>query len=173
MTHDSREKFWMFYTRDMREELYLYAFTDKKSLAENFKKTRHMSNFYIKSCRLDRHDYNDLIRHHMTCELELVKINLPSEKKHIEQEIALTMSERMFLMRERSLIRNETIHQYTIFDANLLVPKYRIALETLGYYHFYKFFNDGESYNDWDKRIVVDDFALLMSAYGWTFKEAE
>ena len=175
MTHDSKEKFWLFYLNDPKKDYPLYAFTNDSALAKNFKMSRCMDHFYEKKASLDRTDYSNLIKKHMRAELQLFEGHVKTGKSQRSSSwsLALTKQEVLHIMQNTSLYLHEKLYQLVWSDPYLFKRKYLKALDKLGYVALHEYINSGDnSYTrQFEERILSNDLEFLLEEYGWTFIE--
>lgn len=176
MTHDNKKKFWFFYTKydayGENDDFELYAFTDNKEIAQSFKDTRCMDKFYLKTAKLDRQNYNELIRHHMMCELSYhegnCKIDFSNKLK--KYKMAITKREEQRLLRDISLFMHEKLYGCVWKDIWCLADKYIDALTLLCYPGLQSYITLGENpiHQSVEDAILCNDINLLFDQINWT-----
>lgn len=176
MTHDNKTKFWLFYTKydahGSNEDYELYAFTDNNEMAKSFKETRCMAKFYMKTVKLDRMNYNELIRHHMMCELEFYEGNckLESSNKIKKYIMAITKREKQRLLTDITLVLHENLYYYVWDNISILNDEYLNALALLGYPGLQTFIYYGENpvKQSIEDSLVCNDINLLLGQISWS-----
>ena len=175
MTHDSKEKFWLFYYREETGELTLYAFTNDKKMAKEFTRSRS-DRFYTKKFVLGRHEYNILMRQYMSCELEWFTGKMRGKDgKAVDWTMPITYEEKLAVMRGRTTVCNEILYQSTELDVSFFREEFVEALNTLGYNdirNYYKI-GDEESYRIFREKFIPNDLAFILDKYGYTFERGD
>lgn len=175
MTHENKQKFWLFYTRgDINPSEYqLYAFTDDKSLAKKFIESRCMDRFYQKVVKMDRMNYSELIRSHMTCELELYEglCILDSSSTCHKFSLPLTKYEKRRILTDESIILHEKLYSHVWADISILKDEYIEALWVLGYpaLQTYIKFGDNPIHKSVEDALIPNDMNFLLDVCGWSF----
>lgn len=171
--------FYLFYIISNRgfygtDQYDIYAFTDNKKIANNFKKTRNMKKFFCKKKKLDREEYNELIRHYMENELEMFEGTTKGKHYTIETfSLVITRREKRTCQSMGSLILNENLYQYAWGSPNVFKDKYKNALKHLQYESINLYLDLGDEFDGYVEDIVEnmfpDDFNILMDQFGPTF----
>lgn len=172
-------QFYLFYLLDENgcygtDQYDVYAFTDSKKLAREFKKTRNMKMFFCKKQKLDRAAYNDLIRYYMENELEMYEGTTTGEHYTIEVfKLPITRREKRTCQSLGSLAMNEQLYLYAWKSPRLFKDKYRKALDVIQYTGVNIYLTEGDEYNGYMEDIIEemfpDDFNILMDQFGQTF----
>ena len=165
---DKKRKYWLFYiiNKDVadRNNAFvndIYAFTDSIDIAENFINTRNMSVFYTKTEKLSASDVKELIRHYMTCELEIFSGTTRTNKYKLNGfKIALTRRERQFVQTKASLTLHEEIYQYVWKNVNPFKQKYLEALKILLYKDLQKYITDGD--DETEGYLYSNDLTIII-----------
>lgn len=176
MTHDNKKKFWFFYTKyDLygeNEDYELFAFTDDTEIVKSFKETRCMDKFYMKTVKLDRMNYNELIRHHMMNELLFWEGNcrIDSTNKVEKYKIAITKREEQRLLTDISLLLHEKLYHHVWDHIEILDDKYIDALALLGYPGLQTFVKFGKNpiSQSIEDSLICNDINLLIDQIGWS-----
>ena len=175
MTHENKKKFWFFYVKEANEEsnaYELYAFTDSKNIAEEFMRTRCMSKFYKKIVKVDRLNYNHLIKNHMMCELEYHEgVCRTNSNKFCTYKLPVTKYENRRIMADESIFLHETLYTYVWYDINFLKKKYIEALWTLGYTMLNSYVKYGQNliHDKIEDNMIPNDMNFLLNVCGWTY----
>lgn len=196
---------WALATKDpyfMKDTPVLYAWTDNKDYAAEFKKQRDMKKFIFKEFSMTEEEYKNSWRLGLSYSnftaFHLSKIQLhtasdPLVDLRVKVDILGTWYEETSVVLKGDKIWD--LYPGVFVDVQILNDKYLKALETLGYMKFYKFFcKDKEKYDDrfYDPYyssyedpdgFVCDDFrhsyklnevAIFLKLFGDTFsKNAE
>lgn len=176
MTHDNKMKFWFFYTKnnsDDDSQYELYAFTNDHKLAKAFMKSRCMDKFYMKTSKLDRHDYNELIRYHMLAELSLFEGNcrLKGSVKPEPFQLPLTKRECMRVRNGQTLYLHEYLFRYVWDNIGVLKDEYLEALAILGYPKLQTFIHYGDNpiSRSIEDSLISNDMNIILEEFGWSF----
>lgn len=177
MTHENKMKFWFFYTKeDPTQEnspYELYAFTNDSSIAKEFIKSRCMDKFYAKTKKLDRQNYNELIRHHMTAELSMFKgkCRMSKSVKPLDFELPITKREKTKIIQNQSIYLHEYLYRYVWDDIGILKDKYLEALATLGYpmLQTFIYYGDNPISRSVEDSMLANDMNILLEEFGWSF----
>lgn len=177
MTHENKEKFWFFYTKENPDDdnspYMLYAFTDNADLAKQFMKSRCMEKFYLKTGKLDRANYNELINHHLQSELHLYEgyCRLDSSMKANKFELPLTLREELRVMQNKSIYLHEKLFRYVWDKIGILKDKYLEALVVLGYpmLQTYVFYGENPISRTVEDALLGNDMNILLEEFGWSF----
>ena len=176
MNPNKKRKIWIFYLleEDHGTDKYdIYAFTDNISYVEGFVKTRNMSKFYMKACKLDKAEYNDLIRHYMNSELDIFEGHTKTSNKYKskEFEIVLTRREKIQMQSISSLYINDYIYKNVWDSPFVFKKKYQKALDILKYSGLHDFVVNGvDSYMSVEEVLTADDFNFILNTYGNLFQ---
>lgn len=169
-------KFWIFYHRNIDDfdELgpyEIYAYTNNKDLAKNFKDTRNMNNFYLKKMDLDRKEYNDLYRNYMNQILEWFTGTTRDNTGIMEFSIALTRQESIFTTNQATLMLHESLYRYAWFPIDPLKKEYKKALNILNYQGIRDYILRGETdtHIELIQKMHTDDLRLILNNYGDLF----
>lgn len=162
-------KYWLFFSKETTD---IYAFTDNRKTANNFKKTRNMKKFICKKCELDRKSINELIKYYMTSELKMFEGMTKNDKYEYKQfSIALTTFETHDCEVMSSLLSSDILSRYAFENIIFLKDKYKNALYKLLYNVVHDYINGSEdSYNIMQDFIYPDQFNIIMDRYGDLFK---
>lgn len=174
-----KNKFWIFYiiNKSIAENNGefvndVYAFTNDIELAENFINTRNMEIFYAKYVKLNKSEYNDLIRHYMTCELEWFKGTTKNKKYKIKPiKVALTRKEKMRIQSMASLTLHEEIYKYVWKNIFPFKFEYIKALKVLLYLDLQRYITDGEELES--HSIYSNDLAIIIGNIRELFIDSE
>lgn len=188
-------KVYLFYLDNLPEyadsHKRLYAFTDKKELADEFMKTRDMEKFLLVKDDLSKEEYRFLKDKFRGCIITKTQFRTRSTEAFgestlvdvvctwSEEESVLKNSERMWEQESKCLI-----------DSTMLKDEYIQALEKLLYIKFYGFYNPSitndyfyEPYytaygpvenfilEDFKNNYVYDELMLFLKFFKCTFKE--
>lgn len=155
---------YLFYKKSPKEfdtNPILYAFTNNKDFASDFKKYRNMNKFiFRKETDISKSEYNSFSSKWHKCELTLGQFYTRGEVfgKRIPVTVLCTYREE-----ETVLINSDRLwEQYSdrFFDANIINNKYLSALNNLLYFKFYGFFKLRPKYD------VSDFYEPYYTAYG-------
>lgn len=176
MIQYKKKKYWVFYLLEDTSDgnaYDVYAFTDNIEYAKSFMSTRNMEIFYIKTIKLDRDEYNELIRNYMNCELdEYIGMCIDKKYKLHNFRVILTRKEKIYTQSLSSLCVNEQIYQYVWLDMSICKRKYRKALHAIYYLPLCDFIVNGDDnpmYNHDNTPLCANDFNIIMESYGSLF----
>lgn len=177
MTHDNKMKFWFFYTKEDQEDpnspYELYAFTNEPKLAKSFMVSRCMERFYLKTKKLDRPNYNELVRHYMMCELSMYEgyCRLDKSIKPKKFKLPLTKRESTRVMQAHSIYLHEQLYHYVWDDIGVLKDKYLEALAILGYPKLQTFIYLGDNpiSRSVEDSMMYNDMNIIIQEFGWSF----
>jgi len=175
-------KYWMFFTNtDMignkKEKYELYAYTDNKSLAEEFISTRNMKVFVYDKKDLTKEEVNALadLRYKYKY-LSKVKLTTRSDKnknKTKDIPIVMTESEKSFIIGKSAAVMND-MYVSSWYDPYIFNTELRKALFNIGYFKLNDDLNK-EEYEIYDsnyKRILdksptikIDELQLFIEQY--------
>ena len=175
---NEKRKVWVFFL--LKDASYdgvkmngIYAFTDSKELAKNFRETRSMKLFYEKKYMMDPIEHSQLLHDKMLRELRMVDCGTKTKDyKAVSFRIALTAKEENVLRAEETDFSYNLLTSKT-FDPSIFTYEYRRALDTLLFTALYHY-NQADDYSDDASDILsecfgIDEFACLMALYGDLF----
>lgn len=164
VSHDSPyAKEWWSNRGFTGSEYQLFAYTDNKSYKDKFKDQRDMSQFYIKSAKLDIDDELLLAKSYQRSMLIEVELCTRSNDNGLisfrKANVIMTEAEQsLFNSRAHSFNYNR-LSRDSGTNPSLLKRKYYRALETLLYNTAYRIFNDEKLINKYlGERYVYDGF---------------
>lgn len=172
LTHDNKQKFWFFYTKEDDGTYELYAFTDDKELANAFMESRCMERFYKKTEKLDRMNYNELIRSYMTCELEYFEGLCQLVSSECSKfKLPVTKREKQRILADESVMLHEKLYAHVWDNISILQTEYLEALWTLGYpaLQSYIKFGDNPIHRTVEDGFIPNDMNFLLDVCGWSF----
>lgn len=180
-------KVWRFYYAQKREDngemdYQLYAITNKKEYAKEFKKTRNMNKFIVNDSKLDFDDWKEFANQNRGAVLDIMAFNTKCEMKNgfyglkpvmvlctLDEYQTCSEEDVQICIFEEEFFRD--IPNYKIFDKRLLH-----ALETIQYTYTYDMFTSwGHPVDDGEEptapELRIDEFSVFVNTYGETLSD--
>lgn len=155
---------YLFYKKpldDFDNDPILYAFTNKKEFANEFKKHRNMNKFiFHKETHVSQREYNEFSSKWRKCELINGQFYTRGNilNKRVAVSVLCTCKEEETVMINSDRMWDE--YMGCFFDASVINSKYLDALNKLMYFKFYGFFKLRPKYD------VGDFYEPYYSSYG-------
>lgn len=147
------------YIPDSNDSL-IYAYTNKKHLAEEFMLTRNMDNYFVKEFNLSKDDLNDLYNVNMRADLEYIEMRIGYK----DVKVPVTMEESRAIRSFYEAVEYKYLFQNTWIDTYPLKKKYVYALERLLYTAFNRYIL-GDAENPMDGFLRPNYLNILMDLY--------
>lgn len=154
--HSNEYTYWIFFIKEeylnkipsytpSSENRLLYAYTDKKEYAEEFKKIHLEDAFIIKKMKLDRDGVNMLARYFQNNIIRREKI-ISKDSRFNRIEVKVCLTEKEYFVSENSCYSHvEDLWKYVWEPNFILNTKYMKALNNLNYLYLYKKLEDGKT----------------------------
>lgn len=147
------------YIPDSNDSL-IYAYTNKKHLAEEFMLTRNMDNYFVKEFNLSKDELNDLYNVNMRADLEYMEMRIGYK----DVQVPVTMEESRSIRSFYEAVEYKHLFQNTWIDMYPLKKKYVDALERLLYCAFNRYLL-GDIFDPTDGHISPNYLNILMDLY--------
>lgn len=160
---------------EFKDDIYtMYAYTDDKTMLNEFKSQRDMKKFKIKKEDISKEEYKIFDRNNKKMKLTYANI-YTSDKlygKRRSVKVLCTWREEEYIFKNSERLWEE--YSRYLFDVRLFKSKYLIALEKLLFVKFYMFYKNNQNrdyfyepyYNNFGpvEDLILDD---LKSSYSY------
>ena len=168
-------KYWLFYLKkDNENDHELYAYTDNKNFALNFKESRNMDKFICVKKKLSQKEVNFLARDYQSNILQSISLKTSDENnKVIETTVIGTMIEKITVTNETTRFMVCGLYEHCWIDPNLFNSEVYKALEILEYVDIYNMMNltNHQSITQgYIPNIIPDELAIFIHYFGKSMK---
>ena len=156
----------------------LYAYTNNKEYAKEFKKVRNMDMFIEEVQHVDKSEYNQItsVFHTRGCQLVETKLLTSYENECIKTPVVITQHEE-----DETILRNETVYfelcKSTSINSVYFNDKIINALDTLYYFDIMKQYsaemlgiNYSENNSMIDVGLQIDQLQYFILKFGHTMR---